>query len=92
VEAIFLEARKLCALVHEVAGKGTPPDAGTRLTAIGREFSAKHNLLFQLMQSSNLQSNRAPALRQLILRLNFNSYCEQDSLQEIRGDTEAATM
>lgn len=58
--------------------------------AVAREFKLKHTLLYQLMQSSKLQSGeRAPALRQLILRMNYNEYVEKEALEHVRGATAA---
>jgi gamma-tubulin complex component 4 len=57
---------------------------------IAREFKLKHNVLYQLMQSSKLQSGeRAPALRQFILRMNYNEYVEKEALEHVRGTTAA---
>lgn len=58
--------------------------ASEQLRLITREYNVKYNLLFQLMQSSKLQSSRrAPSLRQLILRLNFNGFSERGAMQQM---------
>jgi hypothetical protein len=58
--------------------------ASEQLRLITQEYNVKYNLLFQLMQSSKLQSSRrAPSLRQLILRLNFNGFSEREAMQQM---------
>jgi gamma-tubulin complex component 4 len=61
-----------------------------KANTIAREFKLKHTVLYQLMQSSKLQSGeRAPALRQLILRMNYNEYVEKEALEHVWGTTAA---
>ena len=59
--------------------------AALALRQISREFRIKHGLLFQLLQSNKLQSHhRAPALRQLILRLDWNGW--NTALNQVRDE------
>ena len=62
--------------------------AALALRQIAREFRIKHSLLFQLLQSNKLQSHhRAPALRQLILRLDWNGWNARAALDQVRDET-----
>ncbi|XP_024982197.1 gamma-tubulin complex component 4-like isoform X1 [Cynara cardunculus var. scolymus] len=50
------------------------------LERITEEFSSKSNSLYTILRSSRLSgSQRAPFLRQFLLRLNFNSYYEANA-------------
>lgn len=56
-------------------------DENTRTTSelehIAEEFNKKSNSLYTILRSSRLAgSQRAPFLRQFLLRLNFNSFFE----------------
>ena len=45
-------------------------------------------MLYTLLQSNKLQSSqRAPYLRQFLLRINFNGYVEHEAVRQLRqGD------
>lgn len=62
--------------------------AAAALRGINREFGLKQRVLYQIMQSSKLGS-RAPALRQLVTRLNFNEFADK---QALRGAAGSSTM
>lgn len=86
IEAIFGMCKRLCALARELENRAV--DAATaevRVMELSGAFRLKHNLVFQLLQSSKLQSGpRASTLRQLVLRLNFNEFCGREALQEVQ--------
>jgi hypothetical protein len=50
--------------------------AGRALGGIRATFRSRHRVLYQVMQSGKLAA-RAPALRQLISRLNYNGVAER---------------
>jgi gamma-tubulin complex component 4 len=87
VEGLFGLCRRLCALTTDLEGGGLDPGAAApAAAALALEFRAKHNLLYQLLQSSTLQSHqRAPSLRQLVLRLNFNEFCGREAVRHLRS-------
>ena len=58
--------------------------AAEALRGITREFSLKQRILYQIMQSSKLGS-RAPALRQLVTRLNYNEFADRQALRGAAG-------
>lgn len=60
--------------------------AAEALRGITREFSLKQRILYQIMQSSKLGS-RAPALRQLVTRLNFNEFADKQALRGAAGSS-----
>lgn len=85
VEGMFAACRRLCSLARDLEqGQVEAADAVAVAEEVAHDFRVKHNLLFQLMQSGKLQSQqRAPGLRQLVLRLNFNEFCEREMLQHL---------
>lgn len=52
--------------------------AAAGLKAISKDFQLKQRTLYHILQSSRLGS-RAPALRQLIMRLNFNGFADKQA-------------
>lgn len=58
--------------------------AGEALRSISREFHLKLRVLYPIMQSSKLGS-RAPALRQLVSRLNFNGFADRQARPAFGG-------
>ena len=58
--------------------------AAEALRGISREFHLKQRILYQIMQSSKLGS-RAPALRQLVSRLNYNHFAARQALRGAAG-------
>lgn len=65
IELVFPSLQNLA------AGSLSVEAAQTALTGIRRTFRLRQRVLYQCMQSGKL-SSRAPALRHLITRLNFN--------------------
>ena len=92
VEAIFLLGRQLCSVVKNLeAGDVSFDGAAQQVDEVGGLFRLKRNVVFQLLQSHKLMSGpRAAGLRQLVVRLNFNYFCERDVLQEAASYTAAA--
>ena len=79
LEDILRQCRALCTLVQRLAEGATELEAAAKaLRAIGRAFQLKQRVLYQIMQSGKMGS-RAPALRQLITRLNFNNFAERQA-------------
>ena len=89
VEAIFAQTRRLQLLVERLLD--SPVHAESILEEaidLDEAFRLKHNLVFQLLQSNRVQEYpRGTTLRQLILRLNYNGWCERDGLKQIRSET-----
>ncbi len=57
------------------SGQTSEADAQPLLRDVGNTFRVRMTMLSTLLQSNKLQSaNRAPALRQLLLRLNYNNF------------------
>lgn len=84
VEAILSLCQKLCQLANDVQSCQLTEvdDALAIMTEINWKFSMKLNVVMQLLQSSKLQSGpNATSLRQLVLRLNFNGFCQQEAVK-----------
>lgn len=57
-------------------------DAG-RVAELAGDFRRRLNMIYTALRSDTLQhSQRAPHLRQLLLRLNFNGFIEAQALKE----------
>ena len=79
LEGMLCHCRELCQLVARLAdGSAAPAGAGEALRGIARGFHLKQRVLYQMLQSSRLGS-RAPALRQLVSRLNFNGFADRQA-------------
>ena len=79
LEAILRQCRELCALVQRLAdGSVGVEAASTALRGISRELRLKQRIMYTIMQSSKLGS-RAPALRQLVTRLNYNGFADRQA-------------
>ena len=59
-----------------------------KTTGLAAEFRRRANMLYTLLQSNKLQSSqRAPYLRQFLLRINYNGYVENEAVRQLRqGD------
>lgn len=56
-----------------------------KVAGLAADFRRRAVLLFTLLQSNKLQSSqRAPHLRQLLLRLNFNGFIGREALNDVR--------
>lgn len=56
-----------------------------KVAGLAAEFRRRANLLYTLLQSNKLQSSqRAPYLRQFLLRLNFNGFVENEAVKQLR--------
>ncbi|PRW61252.1 gamma-tubulin complex component 4-like protein [Chlorella sorokiniana] len=85
LEGILRQCRELCTLIQRLADGSTGVEAAAEaLRGITREFSLKQRILYQIMQSSKLGS-RAPALRQLVTRLNYNEFADRQALRGAAG-------
>lgn len=72
-------------LAQRLADGGLGVEAvGEALRGISREFHLKLRVLYPIMQSSKLGS-RAPALRQLVSRLNFNGWADRQARPNLGG-------
>lgn len=79
LEDMLRRCRELCAMVARLADGGAAPAAAAEaLRVTAREFHLKQRVLYQIMQSSRLGS-RAPALRQLVSRLNYNGVLDRQA-------------
>ena len=66
-------------------------EALAQLKEIGTTFRLRFSLLLTLLQSNKLQSaNRAPAVRQLLLRLNYNGFNSRQAVAAALGRPPAA--
>jgi gamma-tubulin complex component 4 len=94
VEAIFGLIKKLCGVIHGLENEDISPKiATTQVEDLAASFRLKHNVVFQLLQSNKLQAGpRAAGLRQLVMRLNFNHFCEQDVLSDATATVAAGRL
>ncbi|KAG7673809.1 hypothetical protein Ndes2437B_g01982 [Nannochloris sp. 'desiccata'] len=92
VEAIFRLIKRLCGVIHGLETKEMSVKIATiKAEELAATFRLKHNVVFQLLQSDRLQAGpRAAGLRQLVMRLNFNHFCEQDILSDAAAMATAA--
>ncbi len=69
-------------LVQDLAGgETTEAEVLPVLREVANTFRLRMTMLSTLLQSNKLQSaNRAPAVRQLLLRLNYNGFNAQGTL------------
>jgi gamma-tubulin complex component 4 len=77
VEAIMRLAANLCAVVASLPADGSSPseDAAAEAEAIGAAFARQSAALYRLLRSNRLADDpKAPYLRQLLLRLNYNDF------------------
>ncbi|KAH6555105.1 hypothetical protein KP509_1Z281100 [Ceratopteris richardii] len=73
LDSIIKLCLRLCRLIENQDGSPNSVD----LDQISEEFSKKSNSLYTILRSSKLAgSQRAPFLRQFLLRLNYNSFFE----------------
>lgn len=73
LDSIIKLCLQLCRIIEQY--EGTPNT--TELEQITEEFNKKSNSLYTILRSSKLAgSQRAPFLRQFLLRLNYNSFFE----------------
>ena len=88
IEGIFKQINNLYDLVKGLENCSSQIDQyQKRAVEIDEAFSLKHNLVFQILQSKRLREHqRAEVLQQLLLRLNFNKWCERDVLRYIRNN------
>ena len=88
VESIFELSRTLCAVINALENGRTDAEAAAAQAGeVGAAFRLKHNVVVQLLQSNQLLTGpRAAGLLQLVVRLNFNHFCEQDVLQGVAAE------
>ncbi|KAL2612318.1 hypothetical protein R1flu_024010 [Riccia fluitans] len=73
LDSIIKLCLQLCRIIEQQ--EGTP--SASELEQITEEFNKKSNSLYTILRSSKLAgSQRAPFLRQFLLRLNYNSFFE----------------
>lgn len=76
LEDILRRCRELCALVQRV-GDGNLEGAAVALRGISKQWRLKQRLFYTMLSSGRIL--RAPALRQLVTRLNFNGFAERQA-------------
>jgi gamma-tubulin complex component 4 len=94
VEAIFALIKRLCGVIHGLETEEISVKIATaQAEELAASFRLKHNVVFQLLQSNKLQAGpRAAVIRQLVMRLNFNHFCEQDVLNDATAVAAAAAV
>jgi gamma-tubulin complex component 4 len=75
--ALLALCRRACALAAALAAGAAPAaELAAAAGALDGEWRAAHAALFKLLRSERLQAgDRAPALRRLLLRLDYNEFC-----------------
>ena len=69
----------------ETANSGDIMRMSPQLASIASEWKLRINMLYTLLQSNKLQgSQRAPSLRQFLLRLNFNGFQERETARHMQ--------
>jgi hypothetical protein len=83
VEAIFSLCQRFCQLANEVQSSSIEvEDALVIMSELDWKFGLKLNVVLQLLQSSKLQDGpNSASLRQLVLQLNFNGFCQQEAVK-----------
>ncbi len=76
LEDILRRCRELCTLVQRVAD-GHLDGAAAALRGISKQWRLKQRLFYTMLSSGRIL--RAPALRQLVTRLNFNGFAERQA-------------
>ncbi|KAL4434808.1 hypothetical protein ABPG77_005335 [Micractinium sp. CCAP 211/92] len=76
LEDILRRCRELCTLVQRVAD-GHLDGAAEALRGISKQWRLKQRLFYTMLSSGRIL--RAPALRQLVTRLNFNGFAERQA-------------
>ena len=79
---ILVEIVSVCCVQRVSSGPDDFSLAERQAAALAADFSLRGSMLYTLLQSSMLQAgHRAPALRQLLLRLNFNGFVEKAAMK-----------
>eukprot|EP00884_Botryococcus_braunii_P020473 jgi/Botrbrau1/7109/Bobra.0165s0127.1 len=95
LEAVFTLCQRLCTYIQDANSLDETADKTHLLdkcATLAVDFRKRAGLLYTLLQSNRLQSSpRAPYLRQLLLRLNFNFYVEREARQLLRQETQGQT-
>ncbi|KAL0056051.1 hypothetical protein WJX82_007204 [Trebouxia sp. C0006] len=89
LEGIFSLCQRLCGFVQRDDGSSDTDAADPdKIAGLAAEFKRRANMLYTLLQSNKLQSSqRAPYLRQFLLRINYNGYVENEAVRQLRqGD------
>ena len=78
----------LCCLQKDDGSSDTDAADPDKIAGLAAEFRRRANMLYTLLQSNKLQSSqRAPYLRQFLLRINYNGYVENEAVRQLRqGD------
>lgn len=93
VEVIMQLSSSLCAAVANLPSDGSPPSADVlaEVEAIGVSFARQSTSLYTILRSNRLANDpKAPYLRQLLLRLNFNDYFFEAARRHVHGGGETA--
>ena len=92
VEVIMRLAGNLRAIVKSLPGDGFAGDVSVseetamEIEAIGAEFARQSTALYTVLKSNRLANDpKAPFLRTLLLRLNFNGYCFDNAAKTLSG-------
>lgn len=86
LEGVFSLCQRLCGFVQKDDGSSDTDAADPdKIAGLAAEFRRRANMLYTLLQSNKLQSSqRAPYLRQFLLRINFNGYVENEAVRQLR--------
>ncbi|KAK9803977.1 hypothetical protein WJX72_009639 [[Myrmecia] bisecta] len=86
LEAIFMLCQRMCGIIQKDDGSRDVDAANPeKVDSLSKDFRRRANMLYTLLQSNKLQSSqRAPYLRQFLLRLNYNGYVEQEAVRQLR--------
>ncbi|KAL3140276.1 Gamma-tubulin complex component 4 [Trebouxia sp. C0009 RCD-2024] len=89
LEGVFSLCQRLCGFVQKDDGNSDTDAADPdKIAGLAAEFRRRANMLYTLLQSNKLQSSqRAPYLRQFLLRINFNGYVENEAVRQLRQGT-----
>ncbi|KAL3153823.1 Gamma-tubulin complex component 4, variant 2 [Trebouxia sp. C0010 RCD-2024] len=89
LEGVFGLCQRLCGFVQKDDGNSDTDAADPdKIAGLAAEFRRRANMLYTLLQSNKLQSSqRAPYLRQFLLRINFNGYVENEAVRQLRQGT-----
>ncbi len=83
-----MKSHLFCCLQRDDGSSDTDAADPDKIAGLAAEFKRRANMLYTLLQSNKLQSSqRAPYLRQFLLRINYNGYVENEAVRQLRqGD------
>ena len=85
LHCLIFEATSLWLQGQDALIQDDMPRMSPQLVGIASEWKLRINMLYSLLQSNKLQgSQRAPSLRQFLLRLNFNGFQERETAHHVQ--------